>query len=61
MLRTYEDNYTLLDKLNKKEQNTLMINRLKNAKSIVKTNCPPSFNNSRKKSNKSYEKKDLCK
>ena len=57
MLRSYEDNYTLLNKLYKKEQNDLMQNRLKNAKSIVKTNCPNSFNSFKKKANKSKEKK----
>ena len=61
MLRLYEDNYTLLNKIQKQEQNTLMTNRLKNAKSIVKTNCPQSFNNARKKAAKSHEKKDLSK
>ncbi len=56
MKRSYEDNYTLLNKLYKKEQNDLMLNRLKNAKSIVKTNCPNSFNSFKKKNNKSQEK-----
>jgi hypothetical protein len=60
MLRAYEDNYTLLNKIYKQEQNTLMTTRLKNAKSIVNTHCPHSFNGVRKKANKS-EKKDLSK
>ena len=59
MIRSYEDNYTLLNKLYKKEQNDLMLNRLKNAKSIVKTTCPNSFNSFKKKANKSQEKKDM--
>ena len=59
MLRSYEDNYTLLNKLYKKEQNTLMLARLRNAKSIVNTNCPNTFNSFKKKRNKSQEKKDL--
>jgi hypothetical protein len=57
MLRSYENNYTLLNKLYNQEQNDLMLSRLKNAKSIVNTNCPNSFNIFRKKSNKSQEKK----
>ena len=61
MLRSYEDNYTLLSKLFKQEQNALMNTRLKNVKSIVKTNCPNSFNRYRKKTNKYQEKKDLSK
>lgn len=60
MMRTYEDNYTLLNKIYKQEQNTLMTNRLKNAKSIINTHCPNSFNSVRKKANRS-EKKDLSK
>jgi hypothetical protein len=60
MLRAYEDNYTLLNKIYKQEQNNLMTTRLKNAKSIVNTHCPYSFNGVRKKANKS-EKKDLSK
>jgi hypothetical protein len=60
MLRAYEDNYTLLNKIYKQEQNNLMTTRLKNAKSIVNTHCPHSFNGTRKKPNKS-EKKDLSK
>ena len=59
MLKPYEDNYTLLSKLYKKEQNILMIARLKNVKSIVNTNCPNSFNSLKKKRNKIQEKKDL--
>ena len=59
MLKPYEDNYTLLSKLYKKEQNILMLARLKNAKSIVNTNCPNSFNSNKKKRNKIQEKKDL--
>ena len=61
MIRLYNDNYTILNKLHKEEQNSIMITRLKNAKSIVKTNCPNSFNNFRKKINKSYDKKNLSK
>ena len=49
MLRSYENNYTLLNKLYNQEQNDLMLSRLKNAKSIVNTNCPNSFNIFRKK------------
>lgn len=56
MLRAYEDNYTLLNKIYKQEQNTLMTTRLKNAKSIVNTHCPHSFNGVRKKANKSEKK-----
>ena len=61
MLRSYENDYTLLNKLYKQEQNTIMFSRLKNAKSIVNTNCPHSFNNTKKKINKSHEKKDWSK
>lgn len=61
MYRSYEDDYTLLNKLYKQEQNTIMLSRLKNAKSIVKTRYPNSFNNSRKKINKSHAKMDLSK
>ena len=57
MLRSYENNYTLLNKLYNQEQNDLLLTRLKNAKSIVNTNCPNSFNVFKKKSNKSKEKK----
>ncbi len=56
MQRSYENNYTLLNKLYKKEQNDLLLNRLKNVKSIVKTNCPNSFNSFKKKNNKSQKK-----
>lgn len=59
MLRSYENNYTLLNKIYNQEQNNILNTRLKNAKSIVNTNCPNSFNNSRKKTNKSNDKKDL--
>ena len=59
MLRQYEDNYTLLNKLYKQEQNNLMLARLKNAKSIVNTNCPNCFNAFKKKTNKPQDKKDL--
>ena len=59
MLRQYEDNYTLLNKLYKQEQNNLMLARLKNAKSIVNTNCPNCFNVFKKKKNKAQDKKDL--
>ena len=59
MLRQYEDNYTLLNKLYKQEQNNLMLARLKNAKSIVNTNCPNCFNAFKKKKNKPQDKKDL--
>lgn len=61
MLRSYEDDYTLLNKLYKQEQNSIMQYKVKNAKSIVKTKCPDSFNNSRKKEVKSHGKKDLSK
>ena len=61
MLRPYEDNYNILNQRQKQEQNTLMTTRLKNAKSVVKTNCPQSFNNSKKKPGKSLEKQDLSK
>jgi hypothetical protein len=61
MKRSYEDNYTLLNKLYKKEQNDLLTNRVKNAKSIISNHCPNSFNNFRKKANRSHEKKDLSK
>ena len=55
----YDDNYSKLNQINKQEQNTLLANRLKNAKPIVKTNCPHSFNSNKKKPNKSHERKDL--
>ena len=61
MIRLYNDNYTILNKLHKQEQNSIMTTKLKNAKSIVKTNCPTSFNNFRKKLNKSYDRKNLSK
>ena len=61
MLRAYEQDYTLLNKLYKQEQNTIMQSRLKNAKSIVNTNCPNSFNYPRKRIIKSQEQKDLSK
>ena len=61
MLRSYEQDYMLLNKLYKREQNIIMQSRLRNAKSIVNTNCPNSFNNIRKKLIKSQEKKDLSK
>ncbi len=58
---TYEDNYTILNKLYKQEQNSIMTTRLKNAKSLLNTNCPNSFNNSKKKKNKSHDKNDMSK
>ena len=61
MLNSYEFNYTLLNKLYKKERDVLLMNRLKNAKSIVNTNCPHSFSSFRKKLNKQNLKKDLSK
>ena len=57
MIISYENNYTLLNKLYNQEQNDLLLARLKNAKSIVNTNCPNCFNTFKKKSNKSKEKK----
>ena len=59
MLNSYEFNYTLMNKLYKKERDILLMNRLKNIKSTLNTNCPNSFNVSRKKSTKSNLKKDL--
>ena len=59
MKKSYEDNGTLLNKLYKKEQNVLLNNRIKNAKSIISNHCPNSFNKFHKKTNKSHEKKDL--
>ena len=59
MKKSYEDNYTLLNKLYKQEQNELLNNRIKNAKSIISNHCPNSFNTFRKKADKSHEKKDL--
>jgi len=56
MLRSYQDNYTLLSKVFKKEQNALLTNRLKNAKSLINTNCPYSFKDAKKKTIKSQEK-----
>ena len=61
MLNSYEFNYTLLNKLYKKERDVLLMNRLKNVKSIVNTNCPHSFSKFRKKPNKQNLKKDLSK
>ena len=59
MLNSYD--YTLLSKIYKQEQNNIMLTRLKNAKSIVKTNCPNSFSNSKKKIIRSQEKKNFSK
>lgn len=61
MLNSYEFNYTLLNKLYKKERDVLLMNRLKNIKSIVNTNCPHSFGSFRKKPTKTNLKKDLSK
>jgi hypothetical protein len=61
MLNSYEFNYTLLNKKYKKERDNLLLNRLKNIKSIVNTNCPHSFSNFKKKTTKSNLKKDLSK
>ena len=61
MLNSYEFTYTLLNKLYKKERDNLLMNRLKNIKSIVNTHCPHSFSTSRKKPAKSNLKKDLSK
>ncbi len=38
MFNSYEFNYTLLNKMYKKELDHLLTNRLKSVKSIVKTN-----------------------
>ena len=51
----------ILNKKYKKERDNLLLNRLKNIKSIVNTNCPHSFTNFKKKSSKSNLKKDLSK
>ena len=59
MLNSYEFNYTLMNKLYNKERDILLMNRLKNIKSTLNTNCPNSFNVSRKKPTKSNLKKDL--
>ena len=61
MKNSYEFNYTLMNKLMKKERDALLVNRLKNVKSIVKTNCPNSFSTFRKKNTKANLKKDLSK
>jgi hypothetical protein len=61
MLMGYENNYTLLSKIHKQEQNALMTHRLKNVKSTIKTTSPKYFSNFRKRPNKSQEKKDLSK
>ena len=61
MKNSYEFNYTLMKKLMKKERDALLVNRLKNVKSIVKTNCPHSFSTFRKKNTKANLKKDLSK
>lgn len=61
MFSSYEDNYSVLNKLFKKEQNTLLINRLKNTKSKINTKPPYSFNNTRNKKTKSHEQRDPSK
>ena len=61
MKNSYEFNYTLMNKLYKKERDALLINRLKNIKSLVKTNCPHSFSSFRKRSTKANLKKDISK
>jgi hypothetical protein len=61
MLKSYEDNYNILSKLFKKEQNILMTARLKNAKSLINTNCPNTFNKNMRKVNRTKDKKDLSK
>ena len=61
MLRVYGNNYTLLSKMYKQEQNALMTHRLKNVKSTIKSTSPKYFNNFRKKILKSPEQKDLSK
>ena len=59
MLNSYEFNYTLMNKLYKKERDILLMNRLKSIKSTLNTNCPNSFNIARKKPTKSNLKKDI--
>ena len=61
MKNSYEFNYTLMNKLYKKERDALFINRLKNIKSIVKTNSPHSLSSFRKRSTKANLKKDISK
>ena len=61
MKNSYEFNYTLMNKLYKKERDVLLMSRLKNIKSTINTNCPHSFVNSKKKLMKSNLKKDLSK
>ena len=61
MLRVYENNYNLLSKMYKQEQNAFMTHRLKNVKSTIKAKSPKYFNNFRKKILKSPEQKDLSK
>ncbi len=61
MKNSYEFNYTLMNKLYKKERDALLINRLKNIKSTVNTNCPHSFSSFRKRSTKANLKKDISK
>ena len=61
MFNSYEFNYTLLNKMYKKELDHLLTNRLKSVKSIVNTNCPNSFNSVLRKPLKTNLKKDLSK
>ena len=61
MLNSYEFNYTLMNKLYKKERDVLLMNRLKSIKSTLNTNCPHSFSIFKKKPAKSNLKKDTSK
>ncbi len=61
MLKSYEDSYNILNKMYKKEQNILMTTRVKNAKSLINTNCPNTFNKNNRRVNRSKDKKDLGK
>ena len=61
MLNSYEFNYTLMNKLYKKERDILLMNRLKNIKSTLNTNFHNSLNITRKKTTKSNIQKYISK
>jgi hypothetical protein len=61
MKRKYNDCNDILSKIYKKEQNEKLNNRIRNAKSTIKNNCPGSYDVFKKRNNKSHGNDNISK
>ena len=61
MKRVYNDYDTILTRMYKKEQDEKLNLRIRNAKSIINTECPMSYNSMHKRANKSHINENISK